>query len=76
MRATGGAVALCSLTTIIGYGALLIADNQALRSFGEMAILGELACLSAALIGLPAYLVLRERRIVRPEHITGRLPKV
>jgi predicted RND superfamily exporter protein len=52
----GGAVALCSLTTIIGYGALLVADNQALRSFGEMAILGEIACLSAALLGLPAWL--------------------
>jgi predicted RND superfamily exporter protein len=57
----GGAVALCSLTTIIGYGALLVADNQALRSFGEMAILGELACLSAALIGLPAMLALTQR---------------
>jgi uncharacterized membrane protein YdfJ with MMPL/SSD domain len=76
VRATGGAVALCSLTTIIGYAALLVADNQALRSFGEMAILGEIACLSAALVGLPAYLVLRERRIVRPEHITGPHPKV
>ena len=76
VRATGGAVALCSLTTIIGYAALLIADNQALRSFGKMAILGEIACLAAALVGLPAYLVLRERRIVRPEHITGKHPKV
>src|SRR5437764_14489383 len=57
VRATGGAVALCSLTTIIGYAALLVADNQALQSFGAMAILGELACLSAALIGMPAFLV-------------------
>ena len=58
VRATGGAVALCSLTTIIGYAALLVADNQALRSFGEMAILGEVACLSAAVVGMPAFLVL------------------
>src|SRR5207237_4682161 len=62
VRATGGAVALCSLTTSIGYGALLVADNQALRSFGEMAILGEIACLSAAVVGMPAFLVWRERR--------------
>jgi predicted RND superfamily exporter protein len=62
VRATGGAVALCSLTTIIGYAALLVADNQALRSFGEMAILGEVACLSAAIVGMPAFLVWRERR--------------
>ena len=76
VRATGGAVALCSLTTIIGYAALLVADNQALRSFGELAILGEVACLAAALVGLPAFLVLRERRIVRPEHVTGPNAKV
>ena len=76
LRATGGAVALCSLTTIIGYGALLIGDQQALRSFGQMAILGEVACIATALIGLPAYLVLRERRIVRSGQITGsRQPK-
>jgi predicted RND superfamily exporter protein len=62
VRATGGAVALCSLTTIIGYAALLVADNQALRSFGEMAILGEIACLSAAVVGMPAYLVWNERQ--------------
>jgi predicted RND superfamily exporter protein len=62
VRATGGAVALCSLTTIIGYAALLIADNQGLRSFGSMAILGELACLSAALLMMPAWFIVRERR--------------
>jgi predicted RND superfamily exporter protein len=61
VRATGGAVALCSCTTIIGYAALLVADNQALRSFGEMAILGEVACLSAAVVGMPAFLVMLER---------------
>jgi uncharacterized protein len=75
VRATGGAVALCSLTTIIGYAALLVADNQALRSFGEMAILGEVACLSAAVVGMPAFLVWRERRIVRAEEITARHPR-
>ena len=62
VRATGGAVALCSLTTIIGYGALLVADNLALRSFGAMAILGEVACLSAAVLVMPAFLVWMERR--------------
>jgi predicted RND superfamily exporter protein len=67
VRATGGAVALCSLTTIIGYAALLVGDNQALRSFGKMAILGEVACLAAAVVGLPAFLVWRERRQARAE---------
>ncbi|MBK8480371.1 MAG: MMPL family transporter [Proteobacteria bacterium] len=67
VEATGAAVALCSLTTIIGYGALLVADNQALRSFGAMAILGEFACFAAALLLLPAALVMLERRRARAE---------
>jgi uncharacterized protein len=61
MVSTGGAIALCSLTTVIGYGALLLADSHALRSFGAMAILGEIACLAAAMSVLPALLSLRHK---------------
>lgn len=57
VRATGGAVALCSLTTIIGYSSLLLAQNQALYLFGLLAVLGELACLASAVLLLPAVLV-------------------
>jgi predicted RND superfamily exporter protein len=53
---SGGAVALCSYTTTIGYGSLLFSDNQALRSFGWLAASGEVACLVAALIVVPACL--------------------
>jgi predicted RND superfamily exporter protein len=60
VRTTGGAVALCSLTTIIGYSSLLIARNQALNSFGLLADLGEVACLTASLFALPAFLRWRE----------------
>jgi hypothetical protein len=60
IRTTGGAVALCSLTTIIGYSSLLVARNQALISFGLLAVLGEVACLAAALLALPAVLRWRE----------------
>ncbi len=62
LRATGGAVALCSLTTMIGYASLLLADSRGLRSFGALAILGEIACLSAALLVMPAWLLVLERR--------------
>jgi hypothetical protein len=62
VRSTGGAVALCSLTTIIGYSSLLLAKNRALSLFGLLAVLGEIACLSAALVILPAALVLIGRR--------------
>jgi uncharacterized protein len=66
IRTTGGAVALCSVTTMIGYSSLLVASNQALNSFGLLADLGELACLTAALLALPAFLrwlELRRKRI-------------
>jgi predicted RND superfamily exporter protein len=59
---TGSAVALCSWTTIVGYGSLLAARNQALQGFGAMAILGEVACLSAAIVALPAFVLWRARR--------------
>jgi uncharacterized protein len=59
---TGAAVALCSWTTIVGYGSLLAASSRALRGFGLLAILGEICCLAAALLALPALILWRERR--------------
>jgi hypothetical protein len=61
VRETGGAVVLCSLTTTLGYLALLHSINAAVRSFGLAAVLGEVACLSAALVVLPAVLILIDR---------------
>jgi predicted RND superfamily exporter protein len=55
---TGSAVALCSLTTVLGYSSLLLSRNRALRSFGMLADLGELACLTAAMVALPALVTL------------------
>lgn len=56
VASTGGAVALCSLTTVIGYASLLVARNGALISFGELAIIGEIVCFVAAMFFLPAWL--------------------
>jgi predicted RND superfamily exporter protein len=53
---TGGAVALCSYTTTIGYGSMLFSDNQALQSFGRLAMVGEIACVTMALLFLPSLL--------------------
>jgi uncharacterized protein len=55
VRTTGGAVTLCSMTTIIGYSSLLLAENQALFLFGLLAVLGEVACLTTAVIVMPAF---------------------
>jgi predicted RND superfamily exporter protein len=57
VRSTGAAVGLCSLTTIIGYSSLLLAKNRALYLFGLTAVLGEVACLTTAVVVLPAVLV-------------------
>lgn len=53
---TGGAVALCSYTTTVGYGSMLFSDNQALQSFGRLAMWGEIACVVMALLFLPSLL--------------------
>ncbi|MCU0690233.1 MAG: MMPL family transporter [Polyangiaceae bacterium] len=62
IKSTGGAVGLCSATTIIGYSSLLLAKNQALFSFGLVAVLGELTCLFTGVALLPAVLLLLDRR--------------
>ena len=55
VRTTGGAVVLCSATTIIGYSSLLLAQNRALFLFGLLAVLGEIACLSTAVVVMPTF---------------------
>ncbi|HVH41818.1 MAG TPA: MMPL family transporter [Labilithrix sp.] len=57
-----GAVFMCSYTTIIGYGSLVLADNKALQSFGRLAMIGEIACLYGALFFLPSLLHVWKRR--------------
>jgi predicted RND superfamily exporter protein len=60
---TGGAVTLCSMTTTIGYFALLMSINRGIRSFGLSAAVGEVTCLCAAVLWLPSVLVwLAQRR--------------
>src|SRR5437762_9506030 len=61
LRSAGGAILLCSSTTMLGYLALLGSVNQAIRSLGLRAVLGEVGCLLAATLVLPGYLVWRER---------------
>jgi uncharacterized protein len=56
LRRSGGPVALCSYTTIVGYGSLIFNDFGALKSFGKLAIAGEVAAVVSALVFLPALL--------------------
>jgi hypothetical protein len=64
LRKTGGAVVLCSLTTMLGYIALLSSINQAIRGLGALAVAGEVTCLLAALLVAPAALIWLSRRRV------------
>jgi hypothetical protein len=63
---TGGAVILCSLTTTLGYLALLLSINRAVRSFGLVAAVGEMTTLMAAVLVLPSVLIARRRRAAAP----------
>ena len=66
-------MALCSATTVIGYGSLMVADNQALAGFGLLAALGEVTCLFAALVVLPAWLT-RARTATRTASLASQVP--
>lgn len=71
LSSTGGAVALCSWTTIVGYGSLLLSHNAGIRSFGLAAVLGEITCLVAALTLAPALVHLLAPRRARAEGVTA-----
>jgi predicted RND superfamily exporter protein len=61
IRETGGAVILCSLTTMLGYLALVQSMNHSVRSLGVAAVIGEVCCLLAAVLVLPAGIVWLDR---------------
>jgi predicted RND superfamily exporter protein len=65
---------LCSLTTMLGYLALLGSHNQAIRGLGEIAAVGEMSCLLAAVVVLPALWVTVERRRGRRGAVSTRAP--
>ena len=50
----GPAIALCSLTTVVGYFSLVIASSGALRTFGWAAVLGELMAVTTVLLVVPS----------------------
>jgi uncharacterized protein len=61
LRTSGSAVFVCSLTTMIGYGSLLISENLAIRGFGQASLIGEISCVMTALVLVPALLALRHK---------------
>jgi len=55
-RSTGAAVFLSGLTTVVGFGSLLVADHRGIWSLGLLLTLGSCTGLAAALVVLPALL--------------------
>jgi hopanoid biosynthesis associated RND transporter like protein HpnN len=62
-HATGRGITVAALTTILGFGTLMIANHRGLASLGLALTLGVTACMLTALIFLPAFLgVISSRR--------------
>jgi hypothetical protein len=66
---TAVAVLVDALTTIVGYGALMIASHQGLQSLGRVLTIGVSCCMFTSLIMLPALLtwITRKRPDEEPE---------
>jgi len=62
---TANAIVITSLTTMVGFGSLMIASHRGLQSLGRVLTIGVSCCLFASLIMLPAILSWATRR--RPE---------
>jgi hopanoid biosynthesis associated RND transporter like protein HpnN len=61
-KSTGKAVLVSGLTTIAGFGSLVIADHEGIRSLGWVLGVGTATCMVAGLTVLPAILKLAGRR--------------
>ncbi|MFN1834151.1 RND family transporter [Balneola sp. MJW-20] len=61
LRSTGEHISISALTTSVGFGGLLFSIHPGMSSIGEMAISGILLTLLAALLLLPALLVVWEQ---------------
>jgi predicted RND superfamily exporter protein len=57
---TGKAVVIAALTNVAAFGTLTLGNYPALRSFGQVAVIGSLACLFTALTLVPAVMVRRD----------------
>jgi hypothetical protein len=60
-KSTGKALLVSGLTTIAGFGSLMLADHQGIASLGYVMAAGVAACMVAALTCLPALLNLLTR---------------
>ncbi|HEU0039897.1 MAG TPA: MMPL family transporter [Verrucomicrobiae bacterium] len=60
-KSTGKAVLVSALTTIAGFGSLMLAKHRGIASLGQVMSIGTATCMLAALTVLPAVLILLTR---------------
>ncbi len=60
---TGRAVVLTSLTTIAGFGSIILSHYPGLQSMGAVAVIGIAACLFSSIVIMPAIYFLRTQRL-------------
>ena len=61
LSSTGKAILLTSLTTIAGFGSLIIAKYRGFASLGSLLVLGVVACFITSVLFLPALVNLLKR---------------
>ncbi|MEE9602206.1 MAG: MMPL family transporter, partial [Thermoguttaceae bacterium] len=75
---TASAVLITSLTTMVGFGSLMIASHCGLQSLGRVLTIGVSCCLFSSLVMLPAILAWLTRNrpeTAEDEHLPGKSPE-
>ncbi len=67
-KSTGKAVLVSALTTIAGFGSLMLAKHRGIASLGQVMSLGTAMCMIASLTILPAVLILLTRSGLKLAH--------
>ncbi|MEM1063113.1 MAG: hypothetical protein AAGJ97_12375, partial [Planctomycetota bacterium] len=74
-KSTSGAIMLTSLTSMVGFGSLMLAAHRGLYSVGFVLVLGIASCLFVSLVTLPAVLTLITGGPVKRERVGRRKKK-
>ncbi len=63
LQSTGGAILLTSLTTMAGFGSLMIAQYRGFNSLGALLVIGVAACFATTVLFLPPLAGLVKRKL-------------
>ena len=66
MHDVGSAITMTSLTSLIGFGGLVVTNYKGLQSLGQLAIIGIVFAWLATILVLPALLWAREELLKSP----------